>query len=187
MRPVALDKGLWFPTDPLPYRPRPEGRFVRFIRSAARLIETFAKLLAWAGQIGFHKERSRWRLRMRFRYDPDLRDLKPGDIPTLRGERAVVQAGKIWRGEGTASTRFRTGRTNLVQGRTRGHLLWATVHYGPCSKLCGKDRSNIPIAFRGVSEESYVAWLARTRKKCAATDPAPGHFAANDAATAERP
>jgi heme o synthase len=33
-----------------------------------------------------------------------------------------------------------------------------------------------------VSEESYAAWLAGTRKKCAATDPAPGHFAANDAA-----
>jgi cytochrome c oxidase subunit 2 len=52
-------------------------------------------------------------------------------------------------------------------------------YYGQCSKLCGKDRSNIPIAFRGVSEESYAAWLAGTRKKCAATD--------NDAATAERP
>jgi cytochrome c oxidase subunit 2 len=60
-------------------------------------------------------------------------------------------------------------------------------YYGQCSKLCGKDRSNIPIAFRGVSEENYAAWLAGTRKKCAATDPAPGHFAANDAATAERP
>jgi protoheme IX farnesyltransferase len=40
----------------------------------------------------------------------------------------------------------------------------------------------LPIAFRGVSEESYAAGLAATRKKCAATDPAPGHFAANDAA-----
>ena len=59
--------------------------------------------------------------------------------------------------------------------------------YGQCSKLCGKDHSNLPIAFPGVSEESYAAWLAGTRKKCAATDPAPGHFAANDAATAERP
>jgi cytochrome c oxidase subunit 2 len=59
--------------------------------------------------------------------------------------------------------------------------------YGQCSKLCGKDHSNLPIAFPGVSEESYAAWLARTRKKCAAADPAPGHLAANDAATAERP
>jgi protoheme IX farnesyltransferase len=48
-----------------------------------------------------------------------------------------------------------------------------------CSKLCGKDYSNIPIAFPGVSEESYAAWLAGMRK-CAATDPAPGHFAANE-------
>jgi heme/copper-type cytochrome/quinol oxidase subunit 2 len=55
--------------------------------------------------------------------------------------------------------------------------------YGHCSKLCGKDHSNMPIAFPGVSEESYAAWLAGTRKKYAAT----GHFAANDAATAERP
>ena len=61
------------------------------------------------------------------------------------------------------------------------------VSYGQCSKLRGKDRSNIPIAFRGVSGESYVAWLAGTRKKCAATDPTPGHFAANDAGTTERP
>jgi cytochrome c oxidase subunit II len=61
------------------------------------------------------------------------------------------------------------------------------VSYRQCSKLCGKDKSNIPIAFRGVSEESYVAKPAGTRKKCAATDFAPGHFAANDAATAERP
>jgi cytochrome c oxidase subunit 2 len=59
--------------------------------------------------------------------------------------------------------------------------------YGQCSKLCGKDHSNLPIAFPGVSEESYAAWLARTRKKYAAADPAPGHLAANDAATAERP
>jgi len=58
---------------------------------------------------------------------------------------------------------------------------------GQCSKLCGKDYSNIPIAFPGVSEESYAAWLAGTRKKCAATDPAPRYSAANGAATAERP
>jgi len=45
----------------------------------------------------------------------------------------------------------------------------------------------MPIAFPGGSEESYAAWLAGTRKKCAATDPAPGQFSANDAATAERP
>jgi cytochrome c oxidase subunit II len=61
------------------------------------------------------------------------------------------------------------------------------IDYDQCSKLCGKDHSNLPIAFPGGSEESYAAWLAGTRKKCAATDPAPGHFAANDAATAERP
>jgi cytochrome c oxidase subunit II len=58
-----------------------------------------------------------------------------------------------------------------------------SIYYGQCSKLCGKVHSNLPIAFRGVSEESYAAWLAGTRKKCATTDPAPGHFAA----TAERP
>jgi cytochrome c oxidase subunit 2 len=38
------------------------------------------------------------------------------------------------------------------------------IYYGQCSKLCGKDHSNIPIAFHGVSEESYAAWLAGTRK-----------------------
>ncbi|MDQ6869412.1 MAG: hypothetical protein M3178_13895 [Pseudomonadota bacterium] len=57
---------------------------------------------------------------------------------------------------------------------------------GQCSKLCGKDYSNMPIAFPGVSEESYAAWLAGTRKKYASTDPAPVHFAANGASTAER-
>ena len=57
------------------------------------------------------------------------------------------------------------------------------IYYSQCSKLCSKDHSNLPIAFRGVSEESYAAWLAGTRKKCAAT----GHFAANDAGTTERP
>jgi heme/copper-type cytochrome/quinol oxidase subunit 2 len=36
-------------------------------------------------------------------------------------------------------------------------------YYGQCSKLCDKDRSNLPIAFRGVSEESYAAPLAGTR------------------------
>jgi cytochrome c oxidase subunit 2 len=61
------------------------------------------------------------------------------------------------------------------------------IYYSQCSKLCGKDHSNLPIAFRGVSEESYAAWLAGTRKKRAGTAPAPGHLAANDAATAERP
>ena len=45
----------------------------------------------------------------------------------------------------------------------------------------------MPIAFPGVSEESYAAWLAGTKKKYSAIDPALGHFAANDAATAERP
>jgi hypothetical protein len=44
----------------------------------------------------------------------------------------------------------------------------------------------MPIAFRGVSEESYAAWLAGTRNN-AATGHAPGHFAAEDAAIAERP
>ncbi len=44
----------------------------------------------------------------------------------------------------------------------------------------------MPIAFPGVSEESYAAWLAGTRKKYASTDPAPVHFAANGASTAER-
>ena len=60
------------------------------------------------------------------------------------------------------------------------------VSYGQCSKLRGNDYSNMLIAFRGVSEESYAAWLAGTRNN-AATDPATGHFAADDAATAERP
>ena len=49
------------------------------------------------------------------------------------------------------------------------------IYRGKCSKLCGKDHSNLPIAFRGVSEESYAAWLAGTRQQCAATDPAPVH------------
>jgi hypothetical protein len=73
----------------------------------------------------------------------------------------------------------RPDERNRVQGRTRGHILWSMFRDRQCSKLCGKDYSNIPIAFPGVSEESYAAWLAGMRK-CAATDPAPGHFAANE-------
>jgi hypothetical protein len=44
----------------------------------------------------------------------------------------------------------------------------------------------LPIAFRGVSGESYAAWLWN-EEEMRRTDPAPGNFAANDAATAEWP
>jgi cytochrome c oxidase subunit 2 len=109
-------------------------------------------------------------------------ELKPGDFPN-----SPWRTNPSCRRENWAR---RSDRIAAVPGRM--NEFWFKVEregvsYGQCSKLRGNDYSNMPIAFRGVSEESYAAWLARTRKKCAATDPAPGHFAANDAAAAERP
>jgi cytochrome c oxidase subunit 2 len=55
------------------------------------------------------------------------------------------------------------------------------IYYGQCSKICGKDHSDMPIAIRVVSEEKYEAWLAEASKKFALKDTEPVHFAANDA------
>jgi cytochrome c oxidase subunit II len=41
------------------------------------------------------------------------------------------------------------------------------IYYGQCSKLCGKDHSFMPIAFRVVSDEQYAQWLNDARKKFA--------------------
>ena len=86
----------------------------------------------------------------------------------------MIKAADLKLGDSLRGERIRRG------GKREG------VSYAQCSKLRGNDYSKMPIAFRGVSEESYAAWLAGTRNN-AATDPATGHFAADDAATAERP
>jgi hypothetical protein len=152
------------PTDPPPYRPRPEGRFVRFIRSAARLIKTFGTGFLplgfglAAGQIGFKKERLRWRLRIQF---PD-RSRGRATSPTLRGERSRRAGGKNW-----ARRRDRIdavpGRTNESGSRPNARAsvmgnvsLWSMfqalrrgpVQYTDCfswrerGKLCGVARPN---------------------------------------------
>ena len=150
------------PTDPPPYRPRPEGRFVRFIRSAARLIETFGRAFCREA-LSSRRDKSV----SKKKDQGDGLECDSGMIQTAGPEagrhpqlsvanEAVVPAGKIGRGEVTASTRFRAGRTNLVQGRTRGHLLWSMfqalrqgpVQYTDCfswrerGKLCGVARRN---------------------------------------------
>jgi len=89
-------------------------------------------------------------------------DLKPGDM--LFGERSRCASRE--------NCAHRSDRIDAVLGRMSETWFKAEregLHYSGWSKLCGKDHCNLPIAFHGVSEESYPAWLAGTRKKCAAT------------------
>jgi cytochrome c oxidase subunit 2 len=60
------------------------------------------------------------------------------------------------------------------------------IYYGQCSKICGKDHSDMPIAIRVVSEEKYAAWLAEASTKFALKDTAPVPFAANEGSGAKQ-
>ena len=71
-------------------------------------------------------------------------------------------------------------RIDAVPGRMNESWFRAEkegVYYGQCSKLCGKDHSNMPMEIRVVSEPEYTAWLADAKKKYAA-NPGKTEFAA---------
>ena len=124
-------------------------------------------------------------------------DLKPGDIRQLSVDNeAVVPVGKVIRVEVTAADvihSFTVPSFGIRIDATPGRLTetWFKaeregIYYGQCSKICGKDHSDMPIAIRVVSEEKYAAWLAEASKKFASKGTAPVHFAANDASGAKQ-
>lgn len=123
-------------------------------------------------------------------------DLKPGDIRLLSVDNeAVVPVGKVVRLQVTAADVIHSFtipsfgvRIDAIPGRMNETWFKAEregVYYGQCSKLCGKDHADMPIAFRVVSEEAYQAWLAEARQKFASAGSAPVHIAANDEAGAK--
>jgi cytochrome c oxidase subunit 2 len=124
-------------------------------------------------------------------------DLKPGDIRQLSVDNeAVVPVGKVVHVEVTAADVIHAFaipsfgiRIDAVPGRMNETWFKAEregMYYGQCSKLCGKDHSDMPIVFRVVSEEKYAAWLVEASKKYASNDAAPVHFAANGPPAAMR-
>jgi cytochrome c oxidase subunit II len=119
-------------------------------------------------------------------------DLKPGDIRQLSVDNeVVVPVGKVVHVEVTAADVIHSFtvpafgiRIDAVPGRMNETWFKAEregIYYGQCSKICGKDHSDMPIAVRVVSEEKYAAWLAEASKKFASNVTAPVHFAAIDA------
>jgi cytochrome c oxidase subunit 2 len=124
-------------------------------------------------------------------------DLKPGDIRQLSVDNeAVVPVGKVVHVQVTAADVIHAFaipsfgiRVDAVPGRMNETWFKAEregIYYGQCSKLCGKDHSNMPIAFRVVSEEDYAAWLAEAKKKFASAQPGPARLAANEASAASQ-
>lgn len=119
-------------------------------------------------------------------------DLKPGDIRQLSVDNeAVVPVGKVVHIQVTAADVIHSLavpsfgiRIDAIPGRMNETWFKAEregIYYGQCSKLCGKDHSDMPIAIRVVSEEKYAAWLAEASKKFALNETiAPVHFAAID-------
>jgi cytochrome c oxidase subunit 2 len=130
-----------------------------------------------------------------FEFDSEMiqaADLKPGDIRQLSVDNeAVVPVGKVVLVQVTAADVIHSFtvpsfgiRVDANPGRLTETWFKAEregIYYGQCSKICGKDHSDMPIAIRVVSEEKYAAWLAEASKKFALKDTAPVHFAANDA------
>ena len=130
-----------------------------------------------------------------FEFDSEMiqaADLKPGDIRQLSVDNeAVVPVGKVVLVQVTAADVIHSFtvpsfgiRVDANPGRLTETWFKAEregIYYGQCSKICGKDHSDMPIAIRVVSEEKYAAWLAEASKKFALKDTAPVHIAANDA------
>jgi cytochrome c oxidase subunit II len=135
-----------------------------------------------------------------FEFDSEMiqaADLKPGDIRQLSVDNeAVVPVGKVVRVEVTAADvihSFAVPSFGIRIDATPGRLTetWFKaeregVYYGQCSKICGKDHSDMPIAIRVVSEENYAAWLAEASKKFALKDTAPVHVAVNNASASKQ-
>lgn len=127
-----------------------------------------------------------------FEFDSEMiqeADLKPGDIRQLSVDNeVVVPVGKIIHVQVTAADVIHSFavpsfgiRVDAVPGRLNDTWFRAEregIYYGQCSKLCGKDHSDMPIAVRVVSEENYKAWLDEARKKFASRDGTPVHLAA---------
>ena len=78
-------------------------------------------------------------------------------------------------------------RIDAVPGRMNESWFRAEkegVYYGQCSKLCGKDHSNMPMEVRVVSQPEYAAWLADAKKKYAANSSTTNFAAGTNAAPA---
>jgi cytochrome c oxidase subunit 2 len=135
-----------------------------------------------------------------FEFDSEMiqaADLKPGDIRQLSVDNeAVVPVGKVVHVQVTAADVIHSFtipsfgiRIDAVPGRMNETWFKAEregIYYGQCSKICGKDHSDMPIAVRVVSEEKYAAWLVEASKKFASKDSGPVHFAAIDASAGKR-
>lgn len=135
-----------------------------------------------------------------FEFDSEMiqaADLKPGDIRQLSVDNEfVVPVDKVVHIQVTAADVIHSFaipsfgiRIDAVPGRMNETWFKAEregIYYGQCSKICGKDHSDMPIAIRVVSAENYAAWLAEASKKFALKDTAPIHFAANDAPAAKQ-
>ncbi len=131
-----------------------------------------------------------------FEFDSEMiqaADLKPGDIRQLSVDNeAVVPVGKTVLVQVTAADVIHAFtipsfgiRIDAVPGRMNETWFKAEregVYYGQCTKLCGKDHSDMPIAIRVVSQEKYDAWLAEAAKKFASKDSNPLRLADASAA-----
>jgi len=131
-----------------------------------------------------------------FEFDSEMiqaADLKPGDIRQLSVDNeAVVPVGKTVLVQVTAADVIHAFtipsfgiRIDAVPGRMNETWFKAEregVYYGQCTKLCGKDHSDMPIAIRVVSQEKYDAWLAEAAKKFASKDSTPLRLADASAA-----
>jgi cytochrome c oxidase subunit 2 len=124
-------------------------------------------------------------------------DLKPGDIRLLSVDNeAVVPIGKVVHVQVTAADVIHAFtvpsfgvRIDAIPGRLNETWFKAEregIYYGQCSKLCGKDHSDMPIAIRVVSEENYADWLIEARKKFASMNGTPARFVANNVAVAKQ-
>ncbi len=123
-------------------------------------------------------------------------DLKPGDIRQLSVDNeAVVPVGKIVHVLVTAADVIHSFtipsfgiRIDAVPGRMNETWFKAEregVYYGQCSKLCGGNHAFMPIAFRVVTPEQYIAWLATAAKKFASGAAHSVHLADNNAPPAQ--
>jgi cytochrome c oxidase subunit 2 len=118
-------------------------------------------------------------------------DLKPDDLRLLTVDNvAVVPVNKIVNVQVTAADVIHSFviqsfgiRIDAVPGRLNQTWFKAQregIYYGQCSKLCGKDHSFMPIAFRVVSAEQYSQWLSEAKKKFANSNAHPLAVADND-------
>lgn len=108
-------------------------------------------------------------------------DLKPGQLRQLAVDNeVVVPVGKTVHLLVTGADVIHSFtvpsfgvRIDAVPGRMNESWFKAErvgTYYGQCSKLCGKDHSFMPIAFRVVDDGAYKAWLETAKKNFASND-----------------